>query len=577
MGNSAKIGILGNTCKAGGFAPGQMAAFPARDDAFLAQGALGVTDGLKTTLRLLATTSNEAAVRALVPGLDSPVAGIREGALSAILSRRSPIGHREVLRRLDRADERAQAIIEEHRGRMTQAIRDAVLSGDRRLCINGCRAAAWFREYDLIPALINVLEDQSSPNGELAGATLVELVNLLYMELADTRDTSTRRDPELVRRHVIGGLERSIERFSYHRRREVLEAYLLLVGRDSAVLKRVLNDPHHAAFLALVDVLSKSEAAGVIGLLLAFLDDPRAPSSALAVVAKRSDLRFVRYLLRKIGHEPSNAVRQNLKRIPTVAWLEEGAAVLDQLDDPSQHAAVRLAMISGIPRTEVFPVVKHLLLHGTPAGRRAAAHALNEFHGAEANAMVLQALEDQDPYVRAAALVQLRRRGIMQALPRLVEMVDSEHAVVRRAARESLDEFTFDRFLAAFDVLDEEVRRSTGTLVKKVDTQTLPQLKAELESHMRARRLRGLRIAQVIGAVEPLEKTIVGLMRDKDHTVRAEAAKALDMGRLPGSRRALEEALSDPSPTVQEAARASLRQRAEAWDTPWQSSDSGAW
>jgi len=551
--------------------------------AFQAKGAChlfsatGVTEGLKTTLQLLATTSNEAAVRVLVPGLDSPSALVREGALSAILSRRSPAGHREVLRRLGTADEGSRAIIEERRGRMTQAVRDAVLSGDRRLCVNGCRAAVWFREYDLIPALVNVLEDHSSPNGELAGATLVELVNLLYTELADTQKNSARRDPELARRHVIGSLERSIERFSSHRRREILEAYLLLVGRDSAVLKRVLNDPHHAAFLALVDVLSKSDAAGVIGLLLSLLDDPRAPSSALAVVAKRSDLRFVRYLLRKIGHEPSTAVRQNLKRIETVAWLEDRPAVLDQLDDASQHAAVRLAMISGIPRTEAFSVVKHLLLAGRPAGRRAAANALNEFNGAEANALALKALEDRDPHVLAGVLVQLRRRGILGALPRLVEMVDSEHAVVRRAARTSLDEFTFERFLAAFDVLDEEVRRSTGTLVKKVDAQTIPQLKRELESHMRTRRLRGLMIAQVIGAVEPLEETIAGLIGDKDHMVRAEAAKALGAGRLPASRHALEEALSDSSATVQEAARASLRQRAGRSDLPGPSFDPGAW
>jgi len=536
-----------------------------------------VTDGLKTSLRLLATTSNEAAVRVLVPGLDSPSPGVREGALTAILSRRSPAGHREVLRRLDSADERWRAIIEEHRGRMTQAVRDAVLSGDRRLCVNGCRAAVWFREYDLIPALINVLEDHASPNGELAGATLVELVRLLYAELADTRDNAARRDPELVRRHVIGGLERSIERFSGHRRREILEAYLLLVGRDSALLKRVLNDPHHAAFLTLVDVLSKSDAAGVIGLLLSFLDDPRAPSSALAVVAKRSDPRFVRYLLRKIGHEPSAVVRQNLKRIATVAWLEDGPALLDQLDGASQHAAVRLAMISGIPRPDAFSVVKHLLLEGKPAGRRAAANALNEFNGAEANALVLEAMDDPDPHVLAGVLVQLRRRGILGALPRLVEMVDSEHAVVRRAARTSLDEFTFERFLAAFDVLDEEVRRSTGTLVKKVDAQTIPQLKAELESHMRTRRLRGLMIAQVIGAVEPLEETVVRLMDDKDHMVRAEAAKALGAGRLPASRDALEEALGDPSTTVQEAAQASLRRRAGRPEPSGPSFAEGAW
>ena len=39
-------------------------------------------------------------------------------------------------------------------------------------------------------------------------------------------------------------------------------------------------------------------------------------------------------------------------------------------------------------------------------------------------------------------------------------MVDSPHAVVRKAARESLAEFSFRRYLAAFDMLDEEVRQA---------------------------------------------------------------------------------------------------------------------
>ncbi len=521
-----------------------------------------MSEGLKTTFRLLATTPNEAALRVLLPALDAPRACIREAALSAVLSRRSPAGHREVLRRLHMADDRWRAIVEEHRGRMTQALRDAILSGDRQLCENGCHAAVWFREYDLIPALVNLLEDPGSPHRELAGRTLLEVVGLLYGELSDSRTGPRRRDPERVRHYVIAGLERSIERFAAHRRREILEAYLLLVKRDDATLKRVLDDPHHAAFLTLVDVLSKSDAPGVIGLLLAFLDDLRAPSAALGVIAKRSDVAFIRYLLRRIGNEPSAAARHNLKRIASVPWLKPDSGVLSQLDDAAQHAAVRVAMTAGIPRTQAFGVVAHLLHHGRPGGRRAAVEALNEFHGAEANALVRKALDDRDPHVQAGALVQLRRRGILGALPRLVEMVDSPYRVVRRAARACLDEFTFQRFLAAFDVLDDEVRISTGTLVKKVDSQTIPQLKEELESNMRTRRLRGLSIARVIGAVEPLEEIIVGLLDAPDHMVRVEAAKALGRGRLPASLRALQDALDDPTTMVRQAAEESLRQRA---------------
>ena len=517
-----------------------------------------MSEGLDTTFQLLGTTSNEAAMRVLVPALDSPSAVIREGALSAILTRRNPAGHGEVLRRLHALDDQSRALVGKHRERLAQALRNAVLGSDHRLCTNACAAAVWFHEYDLLPALLTVLEDPSSPHGVLAGKTLTRLVTQLYRELCKPAGEDGRRDVELSRRQALAALEASVKKFYSHRRDEVLEPYLLLVNRDSAVLKQVLDDPHHAAFLPLVEVLSTSRASGVIGLLLAFLDDPRAPSSVLAVISKRGDLKFLQLLLRKIGHQPSRVVGQNLKRIESVAWLKDAPSALPQLDDMGQHAAVRLALACAIPRSEAFAVVKCLLLGGKAGGRRAAVDALNEFNGAKANALVLQALDDEDPHVQAKAIAQLRRRGILGALPRLLEKVDSPHSIVRRAARSSLDELSFERFLAAFDMLDEEVRRSTGALVKKVDPQTVPRLKVELAARARGRRLRALAIARLIGVVGPLESTILPLLGDDDHLVRAEAAAALAQGSLAGSWAALEEALHDPSATVQQAARDSL-------------------
>lgn len=476
---------------------------------------------------MLANTRNEAALRVLLPALDSASAAVREGALKAILERRSPAGHREVLRRLHALDPRSEAIVRRHRARITQALRDAVLGADGQMCVNGCRAAVSFREYDLIPALVNALQDQSNPNRALAGKTLLELVDLLHAELAHPAPEKARRDPQKARWLAILALERSVQQFSVHGRGEVLQALLLLAGRGDRVLRQVLEDPHHPTFLAMVDVLSNSPAAGVMGLLAGFLEDPQAPPTAISVMARRSDPPFVRCLLNKVGVDPPHVVKKNLKRIESLAWLPNGTAVLGELDERAQQAAVRLVMTSGVPRSQAFAAVQFILLHGKPWGRRAAGEALNEFRGAEANALAVQALEDQDPEVQANVLVQLRSRGILGALPRLVKMVDSPHAVVQQAVRESLAEFNFQRFLAAFDVLDEEVRRSTGTLVKKVDPQTIPRLRAELESPVRSRRLRALAVATAIDAVGSLRQTIVGMLQDREASVRAEAARAL--------------------------------------------------
>ncbi len=457
-------------------------------------------------------------------------------------------------------DARWREIIDERRGRMTLALRDAVLSNDLQMCRNGCLAILWFSEYDLVPALITAAEDESHPNADLAAATLVELADLLYAELAGPRDYSNRRDPQLVRRHFTASLEGSLQRFMKHSRREVVVAFLVMASRDNAVLKQILQDPHNAAYLPLVDELLHNARGGVVRLLLSFLDDPHAPSSAIAVLARRSDVKFVQHLLRKIGFEPSAAAAQNLKRLDHISWVRHDDQLISGLDDAEQHSLVQLVMASGIKRLDVFKTIEYLLRHGKAGGRRAAALALAKFNGAEANSLALHALEDTDPQVQAAILAQVRQRGIPGALLRLVEFSDSPHEVVRQAARESLGEFSFDRFLAAFDMLDDQVRHSTGELVRRINPEAIGELVEEMQSRSRTRRLRAVGVAISMGVVPDVETAVIDLLSDDDHVIRSEAARALGSSNSATSRQALREALVDRSIVVQESAERSLRQ-----------------
>jgi len=522
-----------------------------------------MSQGLAATFKVLTHTDNEAAVGVLLAALDCPHPPVQEGALRALLNRRSPQGGREILRRLDGLSPRWKEIIGRYHGRLTGTLRDTIVGTDEEMAERGCRAAVWFREYDLVPALLNVIEGRSGAPADLAADTLLKLVDALYDELAAPRDYADRRDPHRVRERLVESLGASIRRFERHKRREAIEAFLLLAHRDDVVLQDVLRDPHHAAFVAMMGVLLHGGRGGVMRLLLGFLDDAAAPSSALSAIARRNDRKFVGYLMRKIGHQPSAAAAQNLKRIKSIPWLCEGSGLLEELDDASQHGAVRLAMSCGIPRLKAFSTIEHVLRRGNTGGRRAAAVALEEFQGAAANSLALAALDDPDPQVQASAALQLRHRGVPGAMTRLLALVDSPHAVVRRAVRESLAEFSFSRFLASFDVLDDEVRRSTGLLVKRIDPESVPLLRIELRSKMRTRRLRGLAVAEIADLVEPLEREVVALLDDDDHLVRAGAAAALARADSETSRLVLEAALEDTSPRVRETAGKSLRERAQ--------------
>jgi HEAT repeat protein len=199
-----------------------------------------------------------------------------------------------------------------------------------------------------------------------------------------------------------------------------------------------------------------------------------------------------------------------------------------------------------------------LLRAGKRGGRRAAAAALMRFNGADANAAAQRALTDEDDQVQAAIVKQLRQRGIPGALNRVIDLLDSPRPAVCEAARQSLSEFDFDRYLAAYDLLDEEIRRSTGLLVRKINPNALDSLRNELGAKARTRRLRALGVAVAMGVIVEIRDTIIDLLSDEDHLVRAEAARALGHCPHPAARAALREAIHDRSVPVQEAVMQSL-------------------
>jgi hypothetical protein len=147
-------------------------------------------------------------------------------------------------------------------------------------------------------------------------------------------------------------------------------AFVSLASRDNATLRQILVDPRNPTYLAIVDAMLHEQHSGVVRLLLAFLEDPHAPTAALSVMGRRSDEKFTRSLLRKIGFEPSPAAARNLKRIDALTWLQHDLDWIDALDEAAQHSLVRLVALSGVHRDEAFGFIEHVLRWGNAGGRR---------------------------------------------------------------------------------------------------------------------------------------------------------------------------------------------------------------
>jgi HEAT repeat protein len=263
-------------------------------------------------------------------------------------------------------------------------------------------------------------------------------------------------------------------------------------------------------------------------------------------------------LFRSKSKKVSPHLRCNLRKVDSWPWLREEHSILDSLSDDELCGAVNLATNSGMNRLKAFEVVQFALQYGGVQSRRAAAAVLVDFKGSEANDLVLIALADEDPEVKAHAVRQLRERAIPGAVQRLIELLDSPHAIVRDAVLAGLAEFTFQRYLGAFEMLDKDARCTTGALVKRVDRDAIGQLQVELTSLSRSRRLRGLEIAVTMQTTREVQEEILHLSCDPDHFVRAASIPALVLIDSPRARHRLQELRMDRAASVQEAAEQAL-------------------
>jgi HEAT repeat protein len=300
-----------------------------------------------------------------------------------------------------------------------------------------------------------------------------------------------------------------------------------------------------------------------MNLVLSYLHDPQAPSAIHHVLARRRDIPFLRLLLRQVGSDMSPEVRANLRRVKSISWLRGEQASLQALNDEEQTNVVHLTMASGLDRLHSFAVLRHLLLHGQLNCRRAAVDALSEFRGAEANSLVMQLIQDEDPVTRARAVAQLRERGIPGALTTLIVLLDTSEPLVQEAASKSLSEFQFRRFYDAFDHMDEATRRNAGSLVRRVDDRAIELLARELRAPTRVRRLRAIEMAVAMDATAQVESVLIELLSGDDQRVRTEVLHALASQGSPQSKEALRERLADESAIIAQAAEAALRAMAE--------------
>src|SRR5579871_946907 len=115
-------------------------------------------DPLAATFEFLTTTDNVHAVDALVPALDSEDVRIQTAATTALLKRRNPSGHMELVRRLDRLTPELRTTLARSAPKIEISIRQCLLHGEATLQYNALELTGDAKDYSQFSALLNLLE-----------------------------------------------------------------------------------------------------------------------------------------------------------------------------------------------------------------------------------------------------------------------------------------------------------------------------------------------------------------------------------------------------------------------------------
>ncbi|MCC9605197.1 HEAT repeat domain-containing protein [Blastopirellula sp. JC732] len=514
------------------------------------------------TFEFLARSGNAAATPVLIAALRSEALDIREFAFDALLKRSSAKGEAYLFEHWHELSEAWRLKIKQQMGVMTAILREQLLSPSRPDCEKAAAIALELEDFDLVRSVTTAAEDANNPNRDVAGRCLVSLIDRLR-KLLDEATDARKRNLVLWRGRAMESLDDSMRRCSTHQSDEIVESFLMLTSREHPMFRHLLDEPNSQVYKLTLSILKRTLRPAIVRLILSVFSETAPCPTLLAAAAWRTDPPFVAQLLDTFSSGMSEVELRNIKKIARVGWSHDQWDLLRSLTGRQQETALRFLIASSQDRDTVFGVIHFFLTQGKPDGRLAAIDSLAKDRGAVASQLVIDATSDEDPEVAAAALRQLRHRGIPGSLKYLLAQLDSEHEVVRVAVRESLEEFSFSKYLAAFDLMMDDRRETTGHLVRKIDTHSDELLVAELNSEMQSRRRRAIEVVECLGIAEQMQGPLLNLLKCDDYLIRVAAANALTNCNSDEAIAGLREALLDRNVSVQQAAEASLQSIAE--------------
>ena len=552
----------------------------------------------KKTLDVLATSPCPTAVETLLHALSSLNSNLRDGAVSALLRRRSARGIQEIIRRFDSFGSDVRASLERHLAALSSAFKHCLQHGDDELRRNALEMIRTFEDYSQFGVLVTLLEIPEFPLRDRVLLVIRELADRLYehlkfgremqaeAELAKRAEETRRvrgtartevpevraepiatppkrflRDADRIRLQTVAVLEQACRNYSKYEAPELVECLLILSDIENTHAQRTIREAPEACRQLVTEILRTSTHPAIVMLVYNGLALNYPFPGTVAAFEQRTDAEFIAHFLRAWPRKLTVFQHKNLKQVQRLAWINPEELNLEIVPPNLHRTLISLVLTTGLPEDHKLSVLEWMVKHGSADGRHAAADVLVDIKDNKVQEVVLESLDSDDAEVQAWATSQLRTRDIPQAFGKLIQRLDSPMAEVQEAARRELGDFDLQRALLIYEQLDPHVCLAVGRLICKIDPHTISKLQHELTVAIRRRRIRAARAARALGLQEQVADALVLMSQDADALVRRSAAEILGDVSPAAAARSLTALLEDPSPRVRDAAKIAMQRQ----------------
>ena len=457
------------------------------------------------------------------------------------------------------------------------AIRAALCESDLQVKHNGFDAATELQVTALLPDLIKLSMQPSYVHRATSSAVLLQLTELLYQQNQAVHPASPKtvvEPAEATTSDLLPApifrwpsnvsklrqiMETALQHYKLGGRSEVLIVFLSFADHDDTWIERILSDKLHAAHDDLLGLMETSTNEAVVEKLACFLLYSRPMPCITSIWRRRNDRLFLQRFLQFIARQREPEVVGNLRRLSQPFWLNELVNDISPLTLTEQMSLLTLIQ-SCLPQDdEVLEALSRILPQASLILRRRIVSTICQISGMRANHIVAELIErETDGEILITLIPELRRRNLARAMKKLLGLLDHGHEGVRRKAAEAFHDCTIQRYLAAYDLLDEAVRRSTGQLVQKVDPATNRVLAEELSSGNRIRQVRALQAIRSIGNVDELSALVIKLAQNPELRLKIAAIGTLAGATVAEAKGLIRRYLVDANPSIRKAAELSL-------------------